>query len=459
MISRSRKPMSPVRTSRGPARDWTKMLLGNWRRSRARVSSPADLRLQFGVKGADLAGQQYEMQQHIGVHDQKDQRPQDEESLERQFDIEERQFDRVFEQQVAVRDRAGGNGEIKQHKQIAEPQAGADARRIDDGVAQCPQILRPGGERCRLRLLRRRSRFRLDNMLHFPRRTRFKLPYLLTVTRLPSRGDAEKLADALGGFEAVAGQHHDRRLDPGRSYRRATAGSARRRRSRRWVRRIGRAGPERPAPARSRLRRRRRRRPLSGATPATPRRCAPAGSWRSRRRSSAAPETARTRRHRRPRRLPMPRNSPPAPRTAAAGFPISPRLFELVEAAVEAEDVAAVAGRHQDVVGHAKAELLPQLEGQGLGALDKIGVPVVARVKAFAGRGERGLGHRLGACPGLREPRRRMRRSAPAWRAAPRPGHRCGRGCRPPRRRSRSTSRHSLRNPRGSARPRPRSDG
>ena len=60
----------------------------------------------------------------------------------------------------------------------------------------------------------------------------------------------------------------------------------------------------------------------------------------------------------------MPRNSPPAPRRAAAapdltGFPDFAAPFELVEAAVEAEDVAAVAGRHQDVVGYAKPELLP----------------------------------------------------------------------------------------------------
>ena len=123
----------------------------------------------------------------------------------------------------------------------------------------------------------------------------------------------------------------------------------------------------------------------------------------------AAPRTARTRRRRPPRRLPRPRNSPPAPRRAAAALPsISPARFELVEAALETEDVAAVAGRHQDVVGEAKAELLPQLEGQGLGALDKIGMPVVAGVKAFAGSGERRLGHRLRGCPGSRGFRRRM---------------------------------------------------
>ena len=44
------------------------------------------------------------MQQDIGVHHQEDERPQDEEGLERQFDIKERQLDRILEQQIAVRD-------------------------------------------------------------------------------------------------------------------------------------------------------------------------------------------------------------------------------------------------------------------------------------------------------------------------------------------------------------------
>jgi hypothetical protein len=56
-----------------------------------------NLCLQFGIKDADLAGQEYEMQKHIGVHDQKHKRPQDKEGLERQFDIEKWQFNRAFE--------------------------------------------------------------------------------------------------------------------------------------------------------------------------------------------------------------------------------------------------------------------------------------------------------------------------------------------------------------------------
>jgi hypothetical protein len=89
------------------------------------------------------------------VHDQKHERPHDKEGLERQFDIEKWQFDRAFEQEVTVRHRAGGDRKIKESEQIADPEAGAYGRSIDDGIAQRPQILCLGSERCRLRFLRR----------------------------------------------------------------------------------------------------------------------------------------------------------------------------------------------------------------------------------------------------------------------------------------------------------------
>jgi hypothetical protein len=60
-----------------------------------------------------------------------------------------------------VRDRAGGDGKIKESEEIADPESGADARRIDDGITECSQILRLGGERCRLRFLWRRLALRL----------------------------------------------------------------------------------------------------------------------------------------------------------------------------------------------------------------------------------------------------------------------------------------------------------
>src|SRR5207247_2199370 len=54
--------------------------------------------------------------------------------------------------------------------------------------------------------------------------------------------------------------------------------------------------------------------------------------------------------------------------------------LDLVEAALEAQNVAAVAGRHENVVGNAKTELLPQFEGEGFRAFNKVWVPIVAGV-------------------------------------------------------------------------------
>src|SRR5262249_14815371 len=72
-------------------------------------------------------------------------RPQYEECLERQFDIEERQFDRALQQQIAVGHGTRRNGEVKQREEIAEPQAVADTGRVDD---RCAQGIEIGRLRC-----------------------------------------------------------------------------------------------------------------------------------------------------------------------------------------------------------------------------------------------------------------------------------------------------------------------
>ena len=123
-----------------------------------------DLRSQFGIKGADFAEQQHEMQQYTGVHDQRDERPQYEGGLERQFDIEKRQFDRVFERQVAMRDSSGGNGKVKQDKQIAEPQSGADAAASTTGSRSVPKSFALAVNGVGSVLCGSGSRFRLVNM-------------------------------------------------------------------------------------------------------------------------------------------------------------------------------------------------------------------------------------------------------------------------------------------------------
>jgi hypothetical protein len=49
---------------------------------------------------------------------------------------------------------AAGANVLLDRSLLTDPQASADARGIDNGIAQCPEILRLGGERCWLRFLR-----------------------------------------------------------------------------------------------------------------------------------------------------------------------------------------------------------------------------------------------------------------------------------------------------------------
>ncbi len=60
------------------------------------------------------------------MDDQEQDRRQKEEGEQRQVDTEERQLDRLFEEEVGVRHRARSDGEIEEHKKIGEPQAAAD---------------------------------------------------------------------------------------------------------------------------------------------------------------------------------------------------------------------------------------------------------------------------------------------------------------------------------------------
>ena len=153
-----------------------------------------------------------------------------------------------------------------------------------------------------------------------------------------------------------------------------------------------RAGLERTMPARSRPRRRPRRRPVSGVTRATPAPVAPAASC-----DAVGERRSRNERHEaigicRPRRRKASHRR--LHREKRGRIAIS-RSFQRVDAAFEAEDVAAVAGRHQNVVRQAVTELLPQLEGHGLRTRDEVRMPVVTGVKAFIRGGERGFGDGL----------------------------------------------------------------
>ena len=75
------------------------------------------------------------MEKRIGVDDDKQDRREKEERDERQIDIEKWQLDRIFKQQIAVRDAACRDADIEQRKKIAEPEAAADRRRIFNALA------------------------------------------------------------------------------------------------------------------------------------------------------------------------------------------------------------------------------------------------------------------------------------------------------------------------------------
>jgi hypothetical protein len=55
------------------------------------------------------------------VDDEEQDRREEEEGEQRQFDIEERQLDRILEEEIGVRHRARGDREIEENEEIGEP--------------------------------------------------------------------------------------------------------------------------------------------------------------------------------------------------------------------------------------------------------------------------------------------------------------------------------------------------
>jgi hypothetical protein len=105
-----------------------------------------DLRLEFGVKNTNLAGQHCEVQQHIGMEDEERERSQYEEAKKRQLNTEKRQPHRVLKEEIAVRHGARRDEEVEEQEKIAEPQASADPRSVNDSLAQGVKIFCLGGE-------------------------------------------------------------------------------------------------------------------------------------------------------------------------------------------------------------------------------------------------------------------------------------------------------------------------
>ena len=80
------------------------------------------------------------------MDDEEEDRREEEEGEQRQFDVEERQLDRILEEEIGVRHRARGDREIEQDEQIGEPQAPADRRRVVDRLLDRLQIVGFGGD-------------------------------------------------------------------------------------------------------------------------------------------------------------------------------------------------------------------------------------------------------------------------------------------------------------------------
>ena len=126
-----------------------KMLLGNCRRrlSRTRGVLVADLVAQRLIEPLRLVGQHDQMHERIGVDDEEEDRREEEEGEQRQFDVEERQLDRLLEKEIGVRHRARGDREVEQNEQIGEPEAAADRRRVVDRLLDRLQIVGLGRDR------------------------------------------------------------------------------------------------------------------------------------------------------------------------------------------------------------------------------------------------------------------------------------------------------------------------
>lgn len=105
-----------------------------------------DLGAQLRVEYAHLVGEQDEMQQHIGVQDDEDQRAEPEEAGQGQIDIQEGQLDAVLEEQILVGHRGGGDEQVEQDEQIADPQGAADRGGVHHGRLQRFQVAGLAGQ-------------------------------------------------------------------------------------------------------------------------------------------------------------------------------------------------------------------------------------------------------------------------------------------------------------------------
>ena len=72
------------------------------------------------------------MHQRIGVDDEDDKRRQSKKGEERQFDIEEGQFDGAFQQKIFMGDGARRDRDVEENEEIGEPEPAADGGGVLD---------------------------------------------------------------------------------------------------------------------------------------------------------------------------------------------------------------------------------------------------------------------------------------------------------------------------------------
>ena len=80
------------------------------------------------------------------MHDQKQDRREEEEGLQRQLDVQEGQLYGIFQEQIDMPHRAGGDREVEHQEEIGEPKACPDAGRVLQRLLDRLEIMRLLGD-------------------------------------------------------------------------------------------------------------------------------------------------------------------------------------------------------------------------------------------------------------------------------------------------------------------------
>jgi hypothetical protein len=98
------------------------------------------------VETRGLFAEHDKMDQRIGVDDEDDKGRQSKKGFERQFDIEEGQFDRADQQKIFMGDGARRDRDIGKNEEIGEPKPAADGGGVFDRFFDLLEIVGLGGD-------------------------------------------------------------------------------------------------------------------------------------------------------------------------------------------------------------------------------------------------------------------------------------------------------------------------